>query len=762
MKRKLTLAVTILLTICTLFSLFMVSANAVTREEAKAWAKYIAEKRSHEYVTFPEVTYDKSNKNALGSWKPWAWQSDKSEWDTRWMRAIGYSEDNTCPFYLGTYGSAEMQETGLYVKREIELAELVLRFDKWDIATPYPYPTESDIEDLEWGNANGYGYGETAQDLIELAEQAATIVRGDNWLIFACNDNWNWAYTWISTEGDGEYGPGFNAEAAAGKMEQDPDDEYTFHYLPDFFEYHYEGDLNEISSRLGFRSGNTGFDMYYYTPIHKGYTTYWEGCPVLHMQSCILNSAWCDIQITVVKAVDRNGNDIFQPGESRVIRYRLYNDETDLSSAKCSESWQAQGYAGIDGIDNIGKDNRNTYTVTFVDVCHDERDIFTVKEGDTVTPPDASITKYDNQKEIFLGWFDRETGKKFDPKKGITKNMVIDAHFGYQYEVEFDEDGGSNIKDQWIDEGGKAKKPSNPTKEGYTFKEWQFNGRTYDFSAPVTSNITLKAVWEKQKVTVKFDSNGGSSVASVTIDYTDKVSKPADPTRAGYEFLYWTFNGKAYDFDSKVQSDITLKAEWKEQETISTVKFDVRLNSASATSFEVAVVDGKIEKPADPAQEGYTFLYWATEDGKEFDFEKGEIKEGLQLTAVWNKNGDDKPITEDPSQDDTTKTPDETTQTPDESATTPDETAPMPEDTTKTEKTTPDGEQTTNDGKTETSASSADTETKTPETQKETEPEKDNKKAPSSAMTAVLICVIAAAVTAVAALVTVIIKKNKK
>ena len=63
--------------------------------------------------------------------------------------------------------------------------------------------------------------------------------------------------------------------------------------------------------------------------------------------------------------------------------------------------------------------------------------------------------------------------------------------------VTFDSNGGTNIASQSINYNAKATKPTNPTREGYIFKEWQLNGTTYDFNKEVIENITLKAVWTK-------------------------------------------------------------------------------------------------------------------------------------------------------------------------------------------------------------------------------------------------------------------------
>ena len=152
------------------------------------------------------------------------------------------------------------------------------------------------------------------------------------------------------------------------------------------------------------------------------------------------------------------------------------------------------------------------------------------------------------------------------------------------YTVTFDSNGGSNVASQTVNKDAKATKPANPTKDGYSFKEWQLNGQTYDFNTPVTGNITLTAVWinngtNTTTYTVTFDSNGGSNVASQTINENDKVTKPANPTRSGYTFKEWQLNGKAYDFNTKVTGNITLKAVWTENKSNqkNTIKISVPL-----------------------------------------------------------------------------------------------------------------------------------------------------------------------------------------
>ena len=67
---------------------------------------------------------------------------------------------------------------------------------------------------------------------------------------------------------------------------------------------------------------------------------------------------------------------------------------------------------------------------------------------------------------------------------------------GY-HNVVFDAGNGSNFKDLWIESGKVVSKPMEPTKIGYHFDGWYLGGELYDFSTPVTANITLTAQWTK-------------------------------------------------------------------------------------------------------------------------------------------------------------------------------------------------------------------------------------------------------------------------
>jgi len=68
---------------------------------------------------------------------------------------------------------------------------------------------------------------------------------------------------------------------------------------------------------------------------------------------------------------------------------------------------------------------------------------------------------------------------------------------------------------------------------------------------------------EVNTYTVTFDSNGGSTVKAVSVNEGEKVEKPADPTKDGYDFDGWYNGEEAYDFDAVVTANLKLTASWK-------------------------------------------------------------------------------------------------------------------------------------------------------------------------------------------------------
>ena len=222
------------------------------------------------------------------------------------------------------------------------------------------------------------------------------------------------------------------------------------------------------------------------------------------------------------------------------------------------------------------------YTVTFRN-DNEVKKIEVLKGKKVAKPSEPTKEGYK-----FLGWYLNDI--EFNFNTPITENITLIAKFvadGTQtFKVTFNTDGGNSITSQTIVSGEKAKEPALPTKLGYQFQGWYLNGTKYDFNNPVTTDLTLKAKWKHVgTITVSFDTDGGSNVASQKISSGSKATKPSNPTKSGYTFVEWQLNGSAYDFSKAVTGNITLTAKWKEN-VVYTIKktkvdnfsLDVRLS----------------------------------------------------------------------------------------------------------------------------------------------------------------------------------------
>ena len=113
-----------------------------------------------------------------------------------------------------------------------------------------------------------------------------------------------------------------------------------------------------------------------------------------------------------------------------------------------------------------------------------------------------------------------------------------------QYTISFNSNGGTSILP--ITQNYQTLLPTltTPTKAGYTFGGWYEDSSLTipnPYSYMPASNITLYAKWTVNNYTVTFNSNGGTSVSSITQAYNSTVNKPTDPTLTGYTFNGWYY-----------------------------------------------------------------------------------------------------------------------------------------------------------------------------------------------------------------------------
>lgn len=211
-------------------------------------------------------------------------------------------------------------------------------------------------------------------------------------------------------------------------------------------------------------------------------------------------------------------------------------------------------------------------TVTFK---YDGIDDAKVIKGQVVSKPDPDPTR---EGYVFGGWYKEEAcTNEYDFNSVVEEDITLypkwTAKSPDMVTVTFNSNGGSSVKSVQINKGEKVSKPEDPTLAGYIFDGWYLDKectKEYSFDTKVENDITLFAKWTEKKadmVTVRFESNGGSSVKSVQINKGEKVSKPSNPKKDGYSFAGWYLDKKCtekYNFSTKVENDITLYAKWNE------------------------------------------------------------------------------------------------------------------------------------------------------------------------------------------------------
>lgn len=278
----------------------------------------------------------------------------------------------------------------------------------------------------------------------------------------------------------------------------------------------------------------------------------------------------------------------------------------------------------------------NMYAVTFDSQGGSAVDAQQVAYGGYATQP-ATPTR---DGYTFVGWTTDAAGTtpygfgmpvtggitlyaKWDDAGATYHTVTIHLNDGDDYSSDLPQDMTLFVK-----EGEKLTIPdSAPSRGGYRFAGLTSDEQRktdYDAGTAVTADMTLYAKWVKTW-TVTFDTAGGSAVNSQTVDDGGVAVAPdPSPTRDDCRFTGWQYDGKSYDFGSKVTGDITLTAQWVRTAHQWTITFDLNGGHAPAGKdaktlyAEQKVYDGDslVSPTADIANEpqldGYTFEGWST------------------------------------------------------------------------------------------------------------------------------------------------------
>ena len=275
-----------------------------------------------------------------------------------------------------------------------------------------------------------------------------------------------------------------------------------------------------------------------------------------------------------------------------------------------------------------------------------------VKNGESFTAPSAEgLPRPDGiSEDAQLYWTD-ENGNCYKPGDTVPADVSMLSITG-DYEVIYlpgTYGAGSAVTDMKPHNNILTLRGALFTRVGYTQVGWSTvdgGEKVYGFEDIYTKNeaLTLYPVWNTNKYTITFDTNGGSEIAPITQDYGTQITAPDNPTRKGYTFKGW---------DKEIPKtmpaeNITVKAQWEINQY--TITFDT--NGGSEIAPITQDYGTEITAPDNPTRKGYTFKGWDKEIPETMPAENITVKaqwEINQYTIAFDTNGGSEiaPITQD-------------------------------------------------------------------------------------------------------------------
>lgn len=157
---------------------------------------------------------------------------------------------------------------------------------------------------------------------------------------------------------------------------------------------------------------------------------------------------------------------------------------------------------------------------------------------------------------VFLLWFfNRKFDVTFDLNNGTKEEIVkVKYHQTINKKDIKDQENLGELFIAWYEVVG--------VKE----KEDVLADKPFDFNTKIDKDIKLKALYEGkvETITITFDSKGGSTVDSITINKGVELILPKDPTYAGYTFKGWyDINETPIHNNVLLEEDTTLYAGWE-------------------------------------------------------------------------------------------------------------------------------------------------------------------------------------------------------
>ncbi|MBQ2865119.1 MAG: InlB B-repeat-containing protein [Clostridia bacterium] len=152
-------------------------------------------------------------------------------------------------------------------------------------------------------------------------------------------------------------------------------------------------------------------------------------------------------------------------------------------------------------------------------------------DGNKDKPDDGQVENQDPNNDTNK---DKDNQENKDPEPTPTEEKI---------EITIDLQDGSAPTTKKVKKGEKFEKPYDPSRTGFTFKEWQVDGKAYDFDKAVEAPFTITATWTMDPAVVPVLEEIPESVTAAPFA-GGSVEVKVKETR-GYSYTYkWYINDK--------------------------------------------------------------------------------------------------------------------------------------------------------------------------------------------------------------------------
>ena len=246
-----------------------------------------------------------------------------------------------------------------------------------------------------------------------------------------------------------------------------------------------------------------------------------------------------------------------------------------------------------------------TYTITFNTNGGNVMESIKINKGKTI----EDIEKPTKEGYLFVNWL--KDGNEYDMSSPITEDITLIASWTKKpeildyYTINFIID--DKIEKTTVKENEKLNEPKVPQKENYDFIGWYIGEEKFDFNTKIDKDLTIRAKYEYNIITITYDLDGGIGLGQETIKKGTIIKIPEPPIKKDHKFLKWTLNNEEFSFEKEITESITLKAVWEPIEYI-TITFDT--NGGNEIKPIKIEKYSKIKKLEIPTKEGYIFKEW--------------------------------------------------------------------------------------------------------------------------------------------------------